>query len=123
MTTQPKVCWTEIAVKDMDKAVAFYNEVFQWDMKIDNTGPNPLAWLGGDMDTAGGHIYPGTPGANGGGSTVHIIVPDKLENAVERCKSAGGTILGDPIEIPPGRFSYAIDPDGNSLGLFEPKAA
>ena len=121
MTDHLLACWVEIPVRDMDKAIAFYNEVFQWKMKTDDTGPNPIAFLGGSMETAGGHIYPGTPGSEGNGSTVHIAIPDKVELAVERCKNAGGTIVSDPIEIPPGRFVYVIDPDGNSLGLFEPK--
>jgi len=120
---QPVVVWSEIPVSDMDRAVAFYNEVFNWQMTIDNTGPNPMAILGGNMETTGGHLYPGKPGVEGGGSTVHIAVPDKLEEAAARCAKAGGTVLCDPITIPPGRFVYAIDPDGNSLGLFEPAQA
>ena len=28
-----------------------------------------------------------------------------------------------PLDIPYGRFVYIEDPDGNSIGLFEPKAA
>ena len=34
---------------------------------------------------------------------------------------AGGTVLPmPPVTIPPGRFVYATDLDGNSFGLFEP---
>ncbi|WP_432449306.1 VOC family protein [Aliiroseovarius marinus] len=120
--TPPVVCWAEIPVTDMDKAITFYNAVFKWTMEVDNTGPNPMATLGGAMDTTSGHLYPGKPSTDGNGPTVHIVVPDKLEDAAKRCSDAGGTVLCDPIDIPPGRFVYAIDPDGNSIGLFEPKA-
>lgn len=121
MTDQPIVVWSEIPVSDMTRAVDFYNEVFGWEMRIDETGPNPMATLGGNMNTAGGHLYPGKPAA-GNGPTVHVAVPDSLEAAVARCKAAGGTVLSEPIAIPPGRFAYALDPDGNSLGLFEAAA-
>ena len=61
MTTKPVVVWSEIPVSDMKKAVAFYNETFDWQMTIDESGPNPMAILGGRMDDAGGHLYPGKP--------------------------------------------------------------
>lgn len=122
MQAQPIVVWSEIPVSDMKKAVAFYNAVFDWQMVIDESGPNPMAILGGDMETTGGHLYPGKP-AQGNGPTVHIAVPDRLEDAMIRCRTSGGTVLGEIVTIPPGRFAYATDPDGNSIGLFEPKAA
>ena len=120
MTDQPVVVWCEIPVTDMQKACDFYAEVFGFTMTIDDTGPNPMATLGTNMETVAGHLYPGKP-AVGNGPTVHLAVPGALSEAVDRCKLAGGTIVSPPIEIPPGKFVYATDPDGNSLGLFEPK--
>ncbi len=122
METQPIVVWSEIPVSDIKKAVAFYNAVFDWQMTIDESGPNPMAIFGGKMDTVGGHLYPGKPAA-GNGPTVHLAIPGRLEDAAIRCRKAGGTVIGETITIPPGRFVYAKDPDGNSIGLFEPKAA
>lgn len=121
MNTQPAVCWSEIPVRDLDIAITFYNTVFDWNMKPDTSGPTPTAFFGGSMETAGGNLYVGEPGTDGKGSTVHMIVPDTVEKASERCISAGGKINGDIIDIPPGRFVYAVDPDGNSVGLFEPR--
>ena len=118
MSNQTIVAWSEIPVTDMEKSVAFYNQVFGLDMKIDNSGPNPMAVLGA-MDAAGGaHLYPGEP-APDGGNTIHITLPDGLEAGVERLKGAGGEVVSPAIEIPPGRFVYAKDLDGNSIGLFE----
>ena len=89
-------------------------------MTVDDTGPNPMSVLGGSMETAGGHLYPGTPSEQGQGPTIHLALPDALEAGMDRTRAAGGTVLSDAITIPPGRFAYIQDPDGNSIGLFEP---
>lgn len=121
MADRKIIVWGEIPVTDMDKAVAFYNAVFEYEMTIDTSGPNPMAVLGGLTNDAGGHLYPGTP-APDGGSTVHLALADKLEAGIARCKAAGGQIVGDTVEMPFGRFAYAKDLDGNSIGLFEAAA-
>lgn len=123
MSNPPIVVWSEIPVSDIEKAVAFYNAVFDWQMTIDESGPNPMAVFGSSENTASGHLYPGKPAAGGNGPTVHIAIRDRLEDAAIRCRKAGGAILGEIIAIPPGRFLYATDPDGNSIGLFEPAKA
>ena len=120
MSEEAIVVWAEIPVTDMEAAKAFYTEVFGFQVTMDDSGPNPQAILGGGPDVAGAHLYPGKPAGNGTGPTVHLAVPDKLEASMARCGKAGGTVLSDAIQIPPGRFAYALDLDGNSIGLFEP---
>ena len=119
MSEQPIVVWSEIPVTDMDRSVAFYSSVFDYKMTIDTTGSNPMAILNGTMNGVGGHLYPGKPAKNSG-PTLHLAVPGDLEEAIDKCRNAGGEIIGEVHQIPPGRFIYATDPDGNSLGLFEP---
>ena len=68
-------------------------------------------------------VYRPEPAAPGTGPTLHLAVPDTLEATAARCEQAGGTVKSDAITIPPGRFIYVEDPDGNSLGLFEFKKA
>ncbi|MEJ8561395.1 VOC family protein [Yoonia sp. GPGPB17] len=121
MTDRAIMVWGEIPVTDMDKSVAFYNAVFGYDMKIDNSGPNPMAVLGSLENTAGAHLYPGKP-APDSGNTIHLGLTDRLEAGIDRCWKAGGQVLSPPIDIPAGRFAYAKDLDGNSIGLFEATA-
>lgn len=117
--------WFELPVRDMSKAMAFYGTVFDFELELDTSGPNPMANIltRGGMAGPGvsGHLYPSTPAQDGRGPTVHLAVPDRLEDAMARCAAAGGEVLGPVIEITPGRFAYATDPDGNSIGLFEAK--
>jgi uncharacterized protein len=123
MGFQPEhfVCWAEIPVTDMEKGMAFYSAVTGADLELDASGPNPMANLRPkDMNAGvGGHLYPGKPAANGEGPTIHLVAEGRLEDVMERVKTAGGQVISPPITIPPGRFFYAIDPFGNSVGLFE----
>ena len=121
--TADRMLSAEIPVSDLNKAARFYAEVFGWQMKRDDAGPNPVVNFTAAMSNASGHLYPGKPANNGDGPTVHLVLPDKLEDGISRCQKAGGTVISPVIDIPPGRFAYALDPDGNSIGLFEPKAA
>jgi len=119
----PIVVWTEIPVTDLRASADFYAEVFGWNMEITQMGPNEVANFNAltdaDPNTVAGHLYPGTPGA---GPTIHIALPDTVEEGAARCTAAGGTVLGPVIDIPQGRFQYATDLDGNSLSLFQTKA-
>lgn len=124
-TPQSFTAWVEIPVSDFDKAVTFYNAVFATELKIDNTGPKPMAIFPIAEDSQGiaGNIYPGKPAPRGEGPTVHLTAPDGLEPTLERITAAGGEVISPAIEIPSGRFAYAYDPDGNSIGVFEAMAA
>ena len=121
-TPDNAVVWTEIPVRDIDRGIAFYSQVFDFEMTKDESGPNPMAMFPvKDLATGtAGHIYPGNPAAPGTGPTIHVHVPDSLEPTADRFEKAGGTIKGDAISMPFGRFQYGEDPDGNSIGLFEP---
>jgi len=118
-TPQNSIAWFEIPVSDMMRAKAFYSAVLQSELRDENMGPNDtsvFAYEGGQG--VSGHIYPGQPAAKGSGSTIHLYVPAPLEESLERLKAAGGEVVSDIVKIPPGRFAYCLDPDGNSLGLF-----
>lgn len=123
-TREHPVCWTEIPVTDMDAAQTFYSEVFGFEFFNETSGPNPVAMIRTKDDNGvAGHLYPGKPATSGNGPTIHFVVESTLEDGMDRCAKAGGTVLSPAITIPPGRFAYALDPDGNSIGLFEPTAA
>ena len=114
------MAWSEIPVTDMDRAKAFYADVLQAELVIEDGGPNPMAMLpyAGGAGVSG-HLYPGKPAPPGCGNTVHLAAPEVLERTMERVRSAGGQIVSEVITIPAGRFFYALDLDGNSIGFFE----
>ena len=121
-TPDNSIVWSEIPVRDIDRGIAFYSQVFDYALTKDESGPNPMAMFPVTDVASGisGHIYPGKPAAKGTGPTIHLMVPDTLEDTVQRFGDAGGEIEGDVVSMPFGRFRYGTDPDGNSIGMFEP---
>ena len=123
MPASGQVCWFEIPVSDLDRAQKFYEEVLGISMTKYDEGPNPMvSFTSMDDPVASGHLYPGKPAAKGDGNTVHLVSSDPLETVMERVGPAGGEIVSSIVDIPAGRFVYATDPDGNSVGFFNFKA-
>ena len=125
MSVQPlehSICWMEIPVTDMERAKAFYGAVLQTELVDNNDGPNPMAMFP-TKDGMGisGHLYPGKPAPKGTGNTIHIVATEPLDKVMERVRDAGGEVVSPAIDIPAGSFFYALDPDGNSIGLFNYK--
>ena len=104
---------------DLERARAFYADVLQAPLTLQEDGPNPIAVLphaGGEG--VAGHLYPGKPASRGEGNTVHLAAPGSLEETMERVRTAGGEVTSEAIPIASGHFFYALDPDGNSIGFF-----
>lgn len=117
---QNAVVWFEIPVTDLHKSKAFYEAVTGATLAFMQMGPDEtVVFKSADMDKGvGGHLYLGKP-ANDSGATIHLSTEGKLEDTIARTVAAGGTMVSEPVEIPAGRFAYAKDLDGNSIGLFE----
>jgi len=124
MTYTPNnfLVWGELPVTDLPRACEFYGAVTGATVNIDKTGPNPMAIFKPGDDKKSGvalHLYPGKPAGDGTGPTLHLAAQGALEDTIEQVTKAGGEVVSPIIEIPVGRFFYAKDPDGNSIGLFE----
>ena len=122
-TIKSALIWCEIPVKNLDAGAQFYSAVFNTKIEPTEFGGGMIAFLPMEGENeSSGHIYEGKPSAKGTGSTVHLNAPDGLEKTVARAFNAGGEVVGEPIAIPSGRFQYMLDPDGNSIGIFETAA-
>jgi uncharacterized protein len=116
-TPQNAAVWFEIPVTDLAKAKAFYGAVLKNELTDQDMGPNKTVVFTAEGGVAG-HLYPGKPSASGTGITIHLAVPEPLEESVARFSAHGGQVVSPVVEIPAGRFAYGLDLDGNSIGLF-----
>ncbi|MDE0590642.1 VOC family protein [Halocynthiibacter sp. C4] len=119
-TVTNALVWCEIPVTDLNTGVKFYSAVFNTKLEPTEFDGGEIAFFPHEGDTdSSGHIYVGKPAEKGTGGTIHLNAPDNLEATVARAFDAGGEIVGEPVTIPSGRFQYMLDPDGNSIGIFE----
>jgi len=124
----PVVHW-EMPAEDKSRVSKFYTEAFGWQMQqmgdeyggylmamtteSDQKGPkNPGAINGGFFDKSDkeGYQYP------------HLIISvDNLEESRQAVEKAGGTILGEAMDIPNvGKYLSFKDTEGNIVGMLQP---
>lgn len=114
-----KIVHFEIPVDDPDRASAFYREALGWE--VSGFGDQPY-WL----VRAGGDDEPGADGALIARGEIHrspVVVAgvESLDDTLERVRRAGGEVLHGREEIPGvGWSAYVRDPEGNTIGIFEP---
>ena len=119
----------EMPYDDAKRVAAFYASAFGW-----QTAP-----LGADMGeyvlatTAASDARGSTtPGAINGGffprktdfPAQHpsvVIAVDDIAASSEKVRSAGGEVLGEPMEIPGvGKYVSFVDPEGNRVSMLQP---
>ncbi len=124
------VGWFEVPVEDMDRAVKFYNEVFQIDIKVQQFGPTAMGWF----------PFPEDANATGaGGSLIHnpehykpsdqgalVYFNSRTENLGDelgRIEAAGGKILRPKTQISEDHGYMALfkDTEGNRVALHSSK--
>jgi len=121
----------EMPYEAADRMAKFYESAFGWKMQPmgEQSGNYVLA-----MTTpSSSEGRPTTPGCINGGffpkkpdwpmqhPSVVISVPD-IHAAMEKVESAGGEVLGEPMEIPNvGAYVSFVDTEGNRVSLLQPR--
>jgi predicted enzyme related to lactoylglutathione lyase len=109
--------WHELLASDRQKAFAFYDEVFGW-QKANVVGPTDkyqLISVGGK--TVGGIFT--KPPEELLPFWLYYINVDDVDTAIERVKTAGGSVFKGPLELPGGDIWIARcrDPQGAAFAL------
>ena len=122
MQTPNAIGWFDMYVDDMDRALAFYETVFQRRLEPigDPTGETVMRGFPANMSAYGAagalvkssHARPGA-----GGTLVYFSVDDcAVEQA--RVEAAGGKVLRAKFSIGPfGWVTMCMDTEGNTFGL------
>ncbi len=115
----PRVVHFEIPADKPERAVAFYKNAFQWDIKQWGTEKYWLASTGPkDQMGIDGAIMPRMKPDQ---VTVNTIGVENLDASIAKVKKAGGKIIGEKMKIPEvGWFVYAVDTEGNQIGILQP---
>ena len=113
--------WFEVPVTDLDRAVAFYENVLGIEMEVHEAAGQRMAWF---------PMRPGARGAAGAlvmgdethapsiaGVVVYLTCPD-IEGALERVEPNGGLVMIPKTDIGEyGFVGFMRDSEGNRIGL------
>jgi hypothetical protein len=122
-----KVVHFEIPVDDLDRAKAFYGNVFGWGLQtMEQMDDYTIAMTTAvDQQTQA----PTEPGAINGGlmrrkadtpAPVITVQVDSIDTTLKQIESDGGSTVQARTEIPGmGAFAYFKDSEGNVVGLWE----
>ncbi len=114
------VVWFEIPASDFQRAVRFYESLFETTSRRSDMGPLTMAVLPYEKPGVSGCIVAGPhyqPGADG--PVVYLNCDGRLDAMAARVESLGGHLHGPKIELPPGMgaFQLIVDSEGNRIGL------
>lgn len=118
----------EMPYDDGERAATFYQQAFGWHIEEAGEEMGNYILLGTTPVDAGrptepgainGGIYPRQPGAPAPGVCVAC---NDISDAMDRVREAGGTVHGEPMDIPGvGRYVAVSDTEGNHLSLMQPE--
>jgi len=127
--SQNPVVHFEMPYDDQGRLARFYEQAFGWGME--STGPDMGDYVTAqtaDTDefrmvtspgTINGGFYPRT--ADGPQHPSFVIAVGDLAATMDKVAAAGGTVLGEPVEIPGiGQYVSFTDTEGNRVSLLQP---
>jgi len=116
--------WHELATTTAPNvAFGFYAALFDWDLVAEHDmGPMGMYLVfGRNGRQLGGMFDKGAQGKPGGAYWLGYISVTDLEGTVERAKSARGSVLMGPMDVPGGdRVAQLMDPYGAFFALHKP---
>ena len=122
----------EMPYDNRQRMAKFYESTFGWHTQMlgEDMGNYVLA-----MTTESGEEGPKRPGAINGGffpkkadwPAQHpsiVIAVDDIKASARKVKDAGGTVLGEPMDIPGvGQYVSFTDTEGNRVSMLQPVSA
>ncbi len=120
----------EMSAENSKRMGEFYSKVFGWHtnqlgeemghymlVSTTDTDENGMVKTPGAIN---GGIYPREQAAPGQHHPSLVIGIDDIQQAMQEIKEAGGTIIGEPMEIPGyGTFVSFYDTEGNRVGMMQ----
>ncbi len=129
MSGENPVVHFEMPYKDAARVARFYQEAFGWGMQ--STGPDMGDYVTAQTAPTDENRMVTSPGTINGGFYPHspdgpqhpsvVIAVGDIGAAIGNVTDAGGTVLGEPVEIPGiGQYASFTDTEGNRVSLLQP---
>jgi uncharacterized protein len=113
--------WFEILATDLNRAVAFYEQILALTLNRGDMGPQSLAVFPYDRDHATGGTLIIGPGFKPSteGTVIYLNANPSLDAVLARVLPAGGKVVLPRTELPPGMgaFAHFVDTEGNRVGI------
>jgi predicted enzyme related to lactoylglutathione lyase len=118
------LCWTDIPVINLDRAVKFYSAMLGQEVPKMSEGGVDYGLLPHEEQNASGCLYVGSDSAGSenkpsqNGPLIYLSVEGRLDDAVKAVRSNGGKVLQDRQQIGPHGFrAVIVDSEGNRIAL------
>jgi predicted enzyme related to lactoylglutathione lyase len=118
------LCWTDIPVINLDRAIKFYSAVLGREVKRMAEGGMEYGLLPHEEQNASGCLV--VRGDSGGvdnvpspnGPLIYLSVDGRLDKAVAAVRANGGNVLHERQQIGPHGFrAVVMDSEGNRIAL------
>jgi uncharacterized protein len=120
MSVNNTVCWVDIPVNDLDRAIKFYSAVLAAKVSKEEHGPEfTFGLLPHTENNVSGCLchMPDTPPSEKG-PLVYLKVEGRLDDAVAKVRENGGRVVIDKHPIGPyGHRAVIVDSEGNRIAL------
>ncbi len=116
--------WFEIPSVDFERAVKFYEAVFQVKMRRENIGGDMAIFPYEETAVGGAIVSPQlgySPSATG--PAIYLNAGEDLQPMLDRAATSGGKVVTPKTALPPGmgHFAHFQDSEGNRVGLHSEK--
>ena len=111
-----QIIWFDLPVLDLGRAIRFYSNVLQTEIKEEF--PGVAVFKHGEGDVAGCLFTSEDQQPSKGGALMYFNASGRLPEAVAKVPEFGGEVESEPHEIAPfGQRAIVIDSEGNRIVL------
>ena len=117
---QTKINWFENPSIDFQRAVRFYETIFDTRLKIEDFGSLPMGiFTGADGNSVGSVVHGEQFVPSDKGPVLYLDATPGFDAVLARIETAGGRILMNKMELPRelGYIAHFIDSEGNRIAL------
>jgi predicted enzyme related to lactoylglutathione lyase len=114
--------WFEIPATDINRAKAFYENIFDIQMDTQEMMGMHMAFFPSEMGNgkaSGGLVQSQMHTPSQEGSVIYLNANPSMDNVIEKIEASGGQIVMPKTQITPeyGYMAFFIDSEGNKMAL------